>query len=322
MLLVSKLTVIRNVLLPSQELLDSLGPLPQGIRAAAWDFAAEPAGLPLSEVDAVVLPYLGSPAPLKEPLSKLPNLKLLQTQTTGYDGVPELAGPEVAICSAAGVHAASTAELAVGLVLSSLRGLDIAARDQRNEIWRHERRSSLADRKVLLIGVGGIGREIQRRLEPFEVELTRVGRTRREDAAGTVHGFAELLELAPQHDVVIAIVPLTPETDSLIGREFLARLPDGALVVNVSRGAVVDSAAITAEVVGGRLHAALDVFDPEPLPAGHPLWQAPNALITPHLGGDSTAFPRRIGRFLARQLNAFALGERPQNLVRPGFYRD
>lgn len=322
MLLVSKLTVIRNILLPSQELLDSLGQIPAGIRASAWDFSADPVELPPDEVDAVVLPYLGSLAALKEPLSRLPNLKLLHTQTTGYDGVAELVGPEVAICSAAGVHAASTAELAIGLILSSLRGLDIAARDQANERWRHERRTSLADRKVLLIGVGGIGGEIRRRLTPFEVSITRVGRTRREDGQGTVHGFNELALLAADHDVVIAVVPLTEETDSLIGRDFLAALPDGALVVNVGRGAVVDSDAITAEVVSGRLHAALDVFEPEPLPAGHPLWQAPNALITPHLGGNSSAFPPRISALLRRQLSAFAQGERPQNLVRPGIFQD
>lgn len=322
MLLVSKPTVIRNVLFPSPELLDSVGPLPAGIRAAAWDFAAEPADLPLNEVDAVVLPYLSALEPLKDAIGRLPHLKLVQTQSTGYDGVPELVGPDVAICSAAGVHAASTAELAIGLILTSLRGLDIAARDQPAGRWRSERRTSLADRKVLLLGVGGIGREVHRRLLPFEVDVSRVGRTRREDADGAVHGMSELLDLAPAHDVVVVIVPLSAETEGIIGAEFLARLPDGALVVNIARGAVVDSEAITAEVVSGRLRAALDVFEPEPLPDGHPLWRAPNAVITPHLGGNTSAFPSRITALVRQQLTAFAAGERPQNLVQPGIFQD
>ncbi|ABY22779.1 D-3-phosphoglycerate dehydrogenase [Renibacterium salmoninarum ATCC 33209] len=321
-LLVRNHILIRNVLLPSEELLTSIQPVPDGLNVAVWNLDEASAPFASEEVDAVVLPYVGALAPYQKRLADFPNLKLVQTQTTGFDGVANLGGPQVAICSAAGVHAASTAELAIGLILASLRGLDVAARDQPHALWRHERRTSLADRKVLLLGVGGIGREIEHRLRPFEVSITRVGRTRREDEHGTVHSFQELLELAPQHDVLIAVVPLTEETTGLVGEELLAKLPNGALVVNVGRGAVVDSDALTVEVLSGRLHAALDVFDPEPIPANHPLWRAPKAFITPHLGGDSSAFPRRIAEFLQKQLNSFALGELPANLVRTGFYQE
>ena len=94
--------------------------------------------------------------------------------------------------------------------------------------------------------------------------------------------------------------------------------PDGALVVNVGRGPVVDTDALTAEVLSGRLHCALDVVDPEPLPTDHPLWTTPNALITPHIGGNASAFEPRIVKLLAAQLTALANGQRPANLVQTG----
>jgi phosphoglycerate dehydrogenase-like enzyme len=309
-----------TVALPDRDLLSALGPLPAGLKAVPWDFDGVPDGAQLDQIDVVVLPYPDTAGALPQ-LAKLKNLKLVQSQTTGVDGIAAAVGPDVAIASAAGVHAASTAELAVGLMLASLRGIDVAARDQSEGRWRHERRLSLADRKVLLVGVGGIGREIARRLEPFEVQLTRVGTHARDDSEGHVHGTEELRELAASHEVLVVITPLTDATHRLIDTAILAALPDGALVVNVARGAVVDTEALTAEVVSGRLNCALDVTDPEPLPPDHPLWRAGNALITPHLGGDTTAFEPRIVRLLQQQLAAVAAGKAPQNLVQPGRFR-
>ncbi|EMY34395.1 phosphoglycerate dehydrogenase-like oxidoreductase [Arthrobacter crystallopoietes BAB-32] len=308
---------IKTITFPDRDLLEAVGPLPAGIRGAVWDFAAAPDGLDVADVDGVVLPYLNAGAVLGA-LSRAGNLKFVQAQTTGVDGIREAVGDGVAIASAAGVHAASTAELAVGLVLASLRGIDTAVRDQLEGRWRHERRASLADRRVLLVGVGGIGAEIAKRLLPFEVELTRVGTQARDDDEGHVHGADELVQLAGATDVMIVITPLTDATRGLINAEVLAALPDGALVVNVARGAVVDSDALTAEVVSGRLKCAIDVFDPEPIPADHPLWKAENALITPHVGGDTSAFEPRIVRLLQRQLEALSNGNEPQNLVHPG----
>ena len=310
-----------TVAFPDTALLYALEPLPAGIHAVHWDFDGRSDGAPLDQVDVVVLPYPDARDAIRN-LGKLTNLKLVQAQTTGVDGIAAAVGPDVAIASAAGVHAASTAELAVGLILASLRGIDVAARDQAEGRWRHERRLSLADRKVLLVGVGGIGMEIARRLEPFEVQLTRVGLHARNDADGRVHGTDELVDLVASHEVLILITPLTDATHGLVDAAVLAALPDGALVVNVARGAVVDTDALTAEVVSGRLNCALDVTDPEPLPPDHPLWRADNALITPHLGGDTTGFEPRIVRLLKQQLEAIAAGKAPRNLVRPGPFRD
>ena len=177
------------------------------------------------------------------------------------------------------MHAAATAEMAVALTLGSLRGIDDAARDMVSRTWNHRRRRSLADRRVLIVGVGGIGTEICRRLEPFEVEITRVGSRARTDDHGRVHGADELPKLLPHAEVVILITPLTDSTHHLVDAEFLAQLPDNALVVNVARGPVIDTDALVEELRSGRLHAALDVVDPEPLPENHPLWGTPNTCL-------------------------------------------
>jgi phosphoglycerate dehydrogenase-like enzyme len=309
--------VIRTVSFPDKQLLADLEPLPDGLRGVIWDLKSDPEGGTLDEVDAVILPYIDAGAVLPA-LAKVPGLKFVQTQSTGFDGVREAAGPAAAVSSAAGVHAAATAELALGLILAKLRGIDQAVRDQQQAAWRPERRQSLADRRVLLAGVGGIGHEIARRLEPFEVSVTRVGSAARDDEYGHVHASSELAELAASHDILISVLPLSDQTHRLIGEKVLAALPDGALVVNVGRGSVVDTAALTMEVTSGRLHCAIDVVDPEPLPADHPLWGSTNALITPHIGGNASAFEPRILKLLGKQLEALAAGKAPANLVQNG----
>lgn len=317
---------VRTLSVPTTELRDALADASPNVDVVFWDFQEVPEGVDPSALDAAVLPYAGDAVvlpPTHEPdlagaFAGATGLKLVHTQSTGYDGVVDLVGPNVAIATAAGVHAAATAELAVGLALASLRGIDDAVRQQSDGVWRSARYPGLADRRVLLVGVGGIGAEIGRRLETFDTVLTRVGSTARDDDQGHVHAGTELVDLAPHHDVVIVITPLTESTHGLIGRDVLAALPDGALVVNVARGAVVDTEALTREVVSGRLRAALDVVDPEPLPAGHPLWSAPGAIITPHNGGNTAAFPPRILALLRRQISVLGEGGEPLNLVQQG----
>ena len=308
---------VRTVSFPDAQLLADLSPLPEGLKGVVWDLKSDPDGGALGEIDGVILPYINAGAVLGS-LGKVENLKYVQTQSTGYDGVTEAAGPAAGVASASGVHAAATAELAVGLILAKLRGIDQAVRDQQHGLWRPERRQSLADRRVLLLGVGGIGHEIARRLEPFEVTVTRVGSSARTDEHGEVHASSELTALAATHDILVSVLPLNEQTNQLIGEEVLASLPDGALVVNVGRGPVVDTDALTKEVLSGRLNCALDVVDPEPLPQDHALWSAPNALITPHVGGNASAFEPRILKLLRKQLEALAAGQVPANLVQAG----
>lgn len=279
------------------------------VEVVLWDVRSEPP----AEPELVVLPYMS--APDFDRIRALGSLRVLQTLSAGYESVlPHL--PEgVTLCNARGVHDASTAELAVALTLGGLRGLGEYARAQPEGRWLSGTRTSLADRSVLLVGAGSVGEAVARRLEPFEVSLTRVASTARDTAVGRVHGVDELPALLPEHDVVIVVVPLTEATRGLVDADFLAAMPDGALLVNVARGPVVVTDALVAELASGRLQAALDVTDPEPLPPGHPLWTTPNTLVSPHVGGDTTAFPRRARAMLRDQFARFAAGEPLLNVV-------
>jgi len=254
--------------------------------------------------------YMGPPSNLAL-MAQMPHLRACQMLTAGYDNALAHLPAGVTLCNAAGVHDASTAELALGLIIASLRGIDDAARDMPQGAWRHLRRSALADRKVLVVGAGGVGQSIRRRLEPFEVEIVMVGRTARPG----VHAQAELAELLPEADVVVLAVPLDDVTTGMVDPAFLARMKEGALLVNVARGKVVQTEALLAELSSGRLRAALDVTDPEPLPPAHPLWKVPGLLITPHVGGNSTAFLPRARRLVGSQLDRLSRGEALVNQV-------
>jgi phosphoglycerate dehydrogenase-like enzyme len=165
--------------------------------------------------------------------------------------------------------------------------------------------------RVLIVGAGDIGVTIGRMLAGFDVELTYVARTAREGVRPT----SDLPQLLPHADVVILIVPVTPETTGMVDAEFLAAMPDGALLVNAARGVVVDTGALLAELTAGRLRAALDVTDPEPLPPGHPLWSAPGVLITPHVGGEVPRTPARAAAVAVAQISRVLAGEPLANVV-------
>lgn len=292
--------------------------LPGSFRYRRWDgeesFPADPA-------DCVfyVTPYMKSQAVTLRPFAHMPALRVVQTLTAGIDNILGGLGdlpPGVRLCNARGVHEASTAELALTLVLASLRGLPGMIRGQDREEWRDGFYDALADRSVLIVGYGSIGAAVEDRLVPFECgPVTRVARSARTTPRGPVHALADLPRLLPDADVVILCTPLTEDTRGLAGAGFLGRMQDGALLVNVARGPVVDTKSLLAELESGRLRAALDVTDPEPLPPGHPLWHAPNVLITPHVGGSSSAFEPRAKRLVARQLTRFAAGEPVENTV-------
>ncbi|WP_035795627.1 2-hydroxyacid dehydrogenase [Kitasatospora mediocidica] len=276
-----------------------------------------PAGL-LARTDVLVVPYSylhpGSVLPL---LPAMPRLRVVQTQTAGVDDILPHIPAGVTLCNARGVHDASTAELALTLTLAALRDVPGFVRGQDAEQWRAGFYPALADRTVLIVGYGAVGEAIEERLRPFECEVLRVARSARSAAHGPVRALSELPELLPRADVVILAVPLSDSTRGLVDAGFLAALPDGALLVNVARGPVVDTAALLAELTAGRLRAALDVTDPEPLPAGHPLWHAPGLLISPHVGGSSSAFLPRAKRLIGAQLTRFAKGEPLENVITP-----
>ncbi|KRC93866.1 MULTISPECIES: 2-hydroxyacid dehydrogenase [unclassified Streptomyces] len=292
--------------------------LPQGPAYRFWngeqDFPADPADCAF-----YVVPYMKAPEVGQRPLPAMSSLEVVQTLSAGIDHVEPALGslpPGVRLCNARGVHEASTAELTLTLVLASLRGVPDFVRAQDRGEWLGGFRPALADKNVLIVGYGSIGSAIEDRLVPFEVaRVARVARSWRTTARGPVHPIAELPALLPEADVVILCTPLNETTLGLADAGFLARMKDGALLVNVARGGVVDTEALLAELESGRLTAALDVTDPEPLPPGHRLWTAPGVLVSPHVGGPTSAFRPRAERLLADQLRRFVNREPLRNVI-------
>jgi phosphoglycerate dehydrogenase-like enzyme len=299
---------------PDEEYAAALADL-DGADVVVWDMESpHPRG---AEIQLAVVPYM-TRLRLPDITPGLGALEVVQIQSAGYeqfaDGLPD----GVLLCNASGVHDASTAELALTLTLASIREIPEFVAAQADSRWEPLLlRPSLADCAVLVLGYGRIGQAIARRLAPFEVTMTAVAsRARAGDRlVDRVHGIEELPDLLPRHDVVIVIVPLTDSTHRLVDAGLLARMRDGAVLVNVSRGPVVDTDALVAECASGRLRAALDVTDPEPLPAGHALWTTPGVLITPHVGGATRAMRPRAMALIRRQVEAMLDGRPLDNVV-------
>jgi phosphoglycerate dehydrogenase-like enzyme len=277
--------------------------LPAGITHAPTDGIA-PATADLESIEFYVPRYMGGPQAIAM-VPQMKNLKVIQSPNAGVDDVLKIRPEGVTLCNAAGVHDASTAELAVGLAIASRRGFAPFAIQQQAQHWQHERMPSLSDSKIAIIGFGNIGKTIMKMLSGFEVTVTPFSKSGR-DGSLTFDHFDRLL---PTFDVIILIVPLTDQTRHLMNAERLAAMKDGAALINVARGAVVDTDALIRELNSGRITAGLDVTDPEPLPDGHPLWSARNVIITPHVGGDSEAFTPRGRKLVEEQLARFAAGE-------------
>ena len=285
------------------------GGLPDGIEADVWtggDDLPDSAGA----VEFVVLPFGVQPEIVRK-IGALPSLKTIQLLSAGADHVlPHIPG-HVTVCNARGAHTAATAELTVGLIIASLRKLPRFAVAQRDGHWKGSLSDSIAGKRVLIVGYGDIGAAVERRLAGWDVTVERVARHAREG----VHAIGELPELLGRADVVVILVPVTAETTRLVDAGFLAAMKDGALLVNAARGVIVDTGALLAELNAGRIRAALDVTDPEPLPDGHPLWQAPGLLLTPHVGGAVHQARLSAYRVVSRQLARLAAGEPLANTI-------
>jgi phosphoglycerate dehydrogenase-like enzyme len=279
----------------------------EGVEYVVWD-GSEPA--PRPDIELVVLDYRNARMTLDR-LDSLPELAVVQTQTAGVDGIVEHLPDGVLLANARGVHDDATAELALGLTIASLRGIDRAVREHGH--WHRGREQrSLADSHVAILGYGSIGRALASRLLASRAVVTAVATSPRDDElVGRVVTDGDV-DWAAQH-VVVVVVPLSDATRHIVDAAFLARLSDGALVVNVGRGPLLETSAVLAEA--GRLRFALDVTDPEPLPDGHPLWSAPGVLITPHVAGGTTAMLPRMGALLRDQLCRYVAGEPVRNLV-------
>jgi phosphoglycerate dehydrogenase-like enzyme len=301
-----------------EEGLRLLGQAPAGVTVEVCADVDAPPSDPAG-VEFWVPPFLSTAAQAGI-VAKLADLRVVQLLSAGADVWVDRVPDGVVLCDGRGVHDSSTAEWVVTAILSYLRRFPAFALAQARAEWSyadHTPTDELAGKRVLVVGAGSIGAAIGARLAPFDVSLTWVARTAR--PAEGVHGVAELPRLLPDADVVVLIVPLTAHTRGLVDARFLAAMRDGALLVNAARGPVADTAALTEALATGRLNAALDVTDPEPLPADHPLWRLPNVLITPHVGGSVRGLLPRAYRLVGEQLRRYAAGQPLANVVTDGY---
>ena len=296
---------------PSAEVAEALAGLDRaaGVDVLVWEERDHPpAGL--ERVEFLVPPYMAGPLPA-EALAGMPRLRVIQLLSAGYDRWQALVPAGVTLCNGRGIHGGSTAELAVGGLIAVLRELPRFHDQQRAGHWDAHRTDGLDGKRVLVLGAGDIGARVATAVEAFGARATLVARTAR-PGVQTLDAVPGLL---PAHEVVVVALPHTPQTERLVDARFLALMPDGACLVNVARGAIVDTEALLAELGARRLSAFLDVTDPEPLPDGHPLWQAPNLLLTPHVGGGTRGWQERAYRLVRAQLERFAAGEPLANVV-------
>ena len=296
-----------HVLVPSRALAEAVEAVSPRVRAHRLDLRE---GLPTGEAtQAQVLVPRG---PLTDGLvDALPQLQLVQLRSAGAEAFAGKLPERVTLCNARGAHTPATAEWAVTAALAAQRGIPHFVREADAGRWSPRTDHSLVGARVLVVGAGDIGRTIGAMMAGFGVELTYVARTARDG----VHGFEELPGLLPHADVVVLIVPVTAQTTGMVDAAFLAAMKDDALLVNAARGVVVDTDALLAELTAGRLRAALDVTDPEPLPEGHPLWSAPGLLLTPHVGGAVPDADARATAAVTEQLERVLAGQPLQNVV-------
>ncbi len=304
-----------RVWLPGPESVALMGGLPDGMAANVWTGGEQ---LPDSadEVEVVVLPF-GVPSSRLPVLAKLPRLRVIQLMSAGAERAIPYVPPGVILCNARGAHDPAVAEWITAVILAEVRQLPRFMAAQQAGKWVFAAGRPLAGQHVLIVGSGSIGAAVEKLLVPFGVTVTRVARRARPEDPGVpaVSGPDDLPALLPQADIVILLVPVTPVTTGLVDARFLSRMRDDALLVNAARGSIVETGALLAELRSGRLRAVLDVTDPEPLPAGHPLWSAPGLLITPHVAGASTQAIERAMAIVRDQLARYATGEPLLNVV-------
>jgi phosphoglycerate dehydrogenase-like enzyme len=239
---------------------------------------------------------------------QLPGLKVVQSFSAGVDWLLPMIPPGVVVCSAVGVHDVAVSEWVVAVILAMNRRLPEFLELQHRADWNRDMANQIDDlegKTVLVVGYGSIGKAVALRLAPFGAKVVGIAQHAREDAEPA----DALPRLLPEADIVVDLLPFTPETEKFVDRDFLARMKPGALFVNAGRGRTVDTEALLESLRAGHLRAALDVTDPEPLPAGHPLWHAPNLLITPHIAGAVARWEARAYRFAGEQIRRYAAGK-------------
>ncbi|HEX4087429.1 MAG TPA: 2-hydroxyacid dehydrogenase [Trebonia sp.] len=285
-----------------------------GLEADVWKGGEFPPSA--DEVEFAVTPPGFNNPEITRKLVTLPRLTTIQILSAGADYILPLIPAHITLCNARGAHTPATAEWTAGAIIASIRNFPRFLAGQQAGHWDPAVSDTVAGKRVLIVGYGSIGEAVERRLAGWEVTIDRVARRARDG----VHAIGELPGLLPSADVVVILVPATEETRGLVDAQFLKTMKDGALLVNAARGKIVDTDALLDELTAGRLRAALDVTDPEPLPDGHPLWSAPGLLLSPHVGGNVRGFRARAYQVVKEQLGRLAAGQPLLNVVGPEGY--
>jgi phosphoglycerate dehydrogenase-like enzyme len=301
-----------NVWIADREGREAVGKLPEGVKLG---LIPREGALPSAVGAAEFVVPSARDARVLGMLPRMPALRVVQTLSAGVDWLLGSVPTGVTVCDAGGARDAAVAEWVVAATLASTKELPELRDRQREHRWEWQRSRELAGSTVAILGYGSIGAAVEARVAPFGVEVVRLARRAREG----VYGVEDLDEVLPRADVVVVLVPLTPATTGLVGAEQLARMRPGALLVNAARGPVVDYRALLEQLKAGRIRAAVDVTDPEPLPPGHPLWDAPGLLVTPHLAGDTEAADRRAYALVGEQVKRYVRGEPLENKVEHGY---
>lgn len=312
-----------TVSVPEQAIADALGPLGDDARVIVWNpVEADAPEEERERITIACIPHYSGGSAVYGRLAQCPLLKVIQIPSAGFEHALPFVPAGVSLANAKGVHDSRVAELTLALALVSRRLLPQFFDAQRRETWEPKLDTrSLADSRALVVGYGSIGEAIGVRLRASEVHVEGVARSARTAPDGTlVHAVGDLPALLPNFDIVIIVTPHSKETDKLVDAAFLAAMPDGALLINVGRGKVVDTDALLVELRTKRLFAALDVIDPEPLPTGHPLWSAPQCVIAPHVAGVEVLTNRRYTDLVKRQIDARRRGDDPVNFVVMGAF--
>ncbi len=294
---------------PLQPVADALAEL-DGVSVAVVVPAGDEPPAGAADVEFYVPPFFPPPEAVTA-MDHMPSLRVVQTLTAGFDKVRPRVPPGAVLCNARGAHDASTAEWVVGAAVAVFRQFPYFALEQAAGRWSYRFTDTLAGKRVLIVGYGSIGQAVERRLGAFDVDIRRVARSARDG----VSPVADLPGLLPDADVVILLAPVTEQTVGMVDAVFLARMKDGALLINAARGVLVVTDDLVAELRTGRLSAAVDVTDPEPLPPGHPLWALPNVLITPHIGASNPYSLAMANKLVRAQAERYIGGEPLANVI-------
>jgi len=301
-----------NLWIPDRASHDAVGKLPDGV---SLSLIPRDGQVPDAILDAEFLVPGAGDRRVLALLAEMPGLRVIQTLSAGVDSLLPFVPRGVTVCDAGGARDIPVAEWVLAAILSSTKAFAELRDAQREHRWESREAAELAGKTVMILGYGEIGAAVEARLAAFEVEMIRVARHGREG----VHSVEDLAALLPSADVVVVLLPLTPATTGLLDAGMLARMRAGALLVNAARGPIVDTTALLASLQGGRMRAVLDVSDPEPLPADHPLWDAPGLFITPHFAGDTAAAERRAFALAGEQVRRYVRGEPLVNRVEHGY---